>query len=185
MKKLVAVTALLSLNATAFAGEFKANVSGITEENTFANDYVLNALDCHGKNISPEIKWENAPKDTKAFAVTLYDVDGPSDSGFWHWLAFNIPANVNLIPKGASKNTKLLPKGTIESRTDFIKSVNGEYGYGGACPPKGDNPHKYVYKITALKDKIPLNKDASPAFVSYYIRQLKIAESVIEVHHGR
>ena len=59
----------------------------------------------------------------KHFAVTLYDVDGPSDSGFWHWLAFNIPANVNIIPKGASKNIKLLPKGTIESETDFIKSL--------------------------------------------------------------
>jgi Raf kinase inhibitor-like YbhB/YbcL family protein len=191
MKKLLISAISLLFTSTISAQEFSAKVNQISSDSfvstfkSFPNELILNGLDCKGGNISPEISWKGAPKETKSFAISLFDASAPTDSGFWHWVVFNIPSNVNTIKKGASKNIQLLPKGAIESRTDFIKDINGVYGYGGPCPSVGDKPHNYVFKVTALKDYIPLDKDATPAFISYYVGQLKLAESKIIVPFSR
>ncbi len=64
------------------------------------------ANDCSGENISPELHCENAPKETKAFAVTMYDVDAPTGSGLWHWVVYNIPSSVSLLPSDAGSLSK-------------------------------------------------------------------------------
>ena len=96
-----------------------------------AMEQVYNGFGCTGKNLSPQLSWDKAPSGTKSFAITAYDPDAPTGSGWWHWIAFNIPASVNSLDSGASGNS--MPAGTVESRTDY-----GSTGFGGACPPVGD-----------------------------------------------
>jgi len=138
---------------------------------------VFNGFGCTGQNISPHLKWTGAPRETKSFAITMYDPDAPTGSGWWHWTVANIPANVTSIPAGAS--SEALPPGSIEGRTDF-----GKPGYGGPCPPPG-KPHRYTFKVYALKDTLPVDKDASGAMVGFYANQMKLAEGSLEVKYGR
>src|SRR5262245_38717869 len=94
---------------------------------------VFNGFGCSGKNDSPALDWSGAPKDTKSFALTVYDPDAPTGSGWWHWVVFNIPASITHLDAGASAGA--LPAGAVQSQTDF-----GKPGYGGPCPPAGDKP---------------------------------------------
>jgi len=97
---------------------------------------IANVFGCEGGNISPSLSWSGAPADTKSFAITVYDPDAPTGSGFWHWVVFNIPSSTTSIPKDAgNEKKKLMPKGVIQSRTDF-----GTDGYGGPCPPPAGRP---------------------------------------------
>ena len=95
-----------------------------------ADEQVANVFGCKGGNISPALSWSGAPKDTKSFALSVYDPDAPTGSGFWHWVVFNIPPDVTSLPKDAG-NLKgaEAPKGAVQSRTDL-----GVPGYGGPCP---------------------------------------------------
>jgi Raf kinase inhibitor-like YbhB/YbcL family protein len=90
---------------------------------------------------------------------------------------FNIPADQTSLAAGASG--KSIPSGAIESRTDF-----GQPGYGGPCPPPG-KPHRYTFRVVALKDMIPLDKEASAAMVGFYMNQMKLAEAKITGKYGR
>ena len=101
---------------------------------------------CVGENVSPALNWANPPAGTKSFAITMYDPDAPTGSGWWHWLVFNIPASTTELPAGAGDPSKqLAPAGSVQSRTDF-----GQPGYGGPCPPKGDIDHHYHFTVYAL-----------------------------------
>ncbi|MBY0370676.1 YbhB/YbcL family Raf kinase inhibitor-like protein [bacterium] len=140
---------------------------------------VFNGFGCKGENISPDLTWSGAPSEAKAFAVTMYDPDAPTGSGWWHWTLFNIPSTVNSLEAGASSPKASLPAGAIEARTDF-----GKTGYGGPCPPPG-KPHRYIFKVYALKEPLPLDKEASGAAVGFYVNQMKLAEGTLEAKYGR
>ena len=143
--------------------------------------YVFNSFGCTGNNLSPQISWSGAPQGTKSFAITVYDPDAPTGSGWWHWTLFNIPADVTQLKEGASADPKELPAGAIQGRTDF-----GKPGYGGACPPVGDKPHRYILTIYALKtDKIDLDENASGALVGYYLNQNSLGKASLKVTYGR
>ena len=104
----------------------------IKEGGTIANEQVFKGFGCTGGNISPALSWSGAPSGTKSFAVSIYDPDAPTGSGWWHWVVFNLPPGTASLPKGAGDvKKKLMPKGAIQSRTDF-----GSDGYGGPCPPR-------------------------------------------------
>jgi Raf kinase inhibitor-like YbhB/YbcL family protein len=136
---------LFGCAAAAQAGGFKLSSPTIKPHSTLSMDQVFNGFGCTGKNISPALKWSGAPKGTKSFAVTLYDPDAPTGSGWWHWVVYNIPADVTELPEGAgTAGGAKLPKGAMQGRTDY-----GTHAFGGACPPPGDKPHRYIFTVSA------------------------------------
>src|SRR6266571_4858543 len=105
---------------------------------TIAEAQVFKGFGCEGKNVSPSLAWRNAPAGTKSFAITVYDPDAPTGSGWWHWIVFDIPADVTSLPAGVGNPASgQTPKGAVQSKNDF-----GKPGYGGPCPPQGDKPHR-------------------------------------------
>lgn len=142
----------------------------------------FNGFGCTGENTSPQLSWINAPEGTKSFAITMYDPDAPTGSGWWHWLAFDIPADVLEIPTNAGNvESGKMPEGAIQSITDY--SI---YGYGGPCPPEGHGYHKYEITVYALKtEKLGLTKDTNPAVVGYYLGNNTIAKSTIVAYFKR
>lgn len=142
-------------------------------------DQVLDGFGCKGGNVSPALSWSGAPKGTRSFALTVYDPDAPTGSGWWHWTVFNLAADVTSLPAGASGHPALL-KGAVEGRTDF-----GKPGFGGACPPPG-KPHRYIFTLHALKvDAVPVDADASAAMLGYMLKANTIAEARLTAYYGR
>jgi hypothetical protein len=131
------------------------------------SDHILSeafGFGCAGGNQSPQLSWSEVPEGTKSFAVTCFDPDAPTGSGFWHWVAVNIPANVSELAQGAGSGGGM-PEGTLQTRTDF-----GAPGYGGPCPPEGDHPHRYLFTLHAVGlDALPVEADTSAAVVGFML----------------
>ncbi len=183
MKKIVLGSVFLGLMfvTAAYSGEdFTLRSDQIGGQLT--NDQVFSGFGCTGKNISPSLNWTGAPKGTKSFALTLYDPDAPTGSGWWHWIIFNIPVNVTELKSDAGNPEKnIAPTGSVQSMTDF-----GKPGFGGPCPPVGDKPHRYIFTIYALDvPKLDLDKKASAALVSYTLNQHTIEKASIISYYGR
>ncbi len=180
------------LGAAVMLGAFAAGDAGakgltltstdVKSGGTIKLEQVLNTFGCTGSNISPALSWSGAPAGTKSFAVTVYDPDAPTGSGWWHWVVFNIPANATGLPKNAGDlKANLAPAGSVQSRTDF-----GTPGYGGPCPPKGDKPHRYIFTVFAVNvDHLDANADASPALVGFNLHFHTLAKASITAKYGR
>lgn len=175
------VVGLLTIQSVS-AADFTVTSPQIREGGRIADEQVFNSFGCQGANVSPALQWKGAPAGTKSFALTVYDPDAPTGSGWWHWVLFNIPASATALAKGAGDpQTNLLPPGAIQSRTDF-----GKPGYGGPCPPAGDKPHRYQFTLYALKtDKLPLDENAPAAMVGFYLHQNLIQKTVLKANYGR
>ncbi len=107
-----------------------------------------NGLTCNGENLSPQLSWKGAPEGTRSYVITMFDMDAPTGSGWWHWGVYNIPADVNSLEEGASKTSgNKMPFFAKEIFTDY-----GTTGYGGpACLAADEKPHRYVITVYALK----------------------------------
>ena len=147
-----------------------------------AHAQVNDGYGCTGRNRSPNLTWIRVPKNTRSFALTIFDIDAPTGSGWWHWVTYDIPADATGLAAGAGTvNSAQLPPGTKQARNDF-----GQPSYGGACPPKGDKPHRYVVTLYAL-DVATLDAPAhaSPAMIGYLIHQHRIAQSSVTATYSR
>jgi Raf kinase inhibitor-like YbhB/YbcL family protein len=173
---------ILVSSSLVVAGEFALKSPELEDGQTMKAEQVYSGFGCQGGNISPALRWSNPPKGTKSYAVTVYDPDAPTGSGWWHWVIFNIPAGVDGLAKNAGNPASgLAPHGSVQSRTDF-----GAPGYGGACPPVGNSPHRYVFTVYALDvDRLDLNPEATSALAGFAIHQHLIAKDTITVYYGR
>ena len=163
------VSFLLANNFTLTSSDLKGQLTKKQEFNGFG---------CSGENISPQLSWQNAPKGTKSFAITVYDPDAPTGSGWWHWVVFDIPSNKTTLVSGFGNSDS---KEAIQSITDY-----GKTGFGGACPPVGDKAHRYIFTVHALDiETLGLDKNTNAATVGYYINSHSIAKASIISYYNR
>ncbi len=155
---------------------FQLSSSSITDGQPLANAQVSGIMGAGGEDVSPQLSWSGFPEETRSFAVSVYDPDAPTLSGFWHWAVANLPADVTELPDGAGDGSEL-PGGAVTLRNDA-----GQRRYIGAAPPPGHGPHRYYVTVHAVDvDKLDLPEDATPAFLGFNLFQHAIARAVI---HG-
>jgi Raf kinase inhibitor-like YbhB/YbcL family protein len=175
----VTLLTVAGLFSASSANALKLTSLDIKPGGRIADEQAFNGADCTGKNVSPALVWSGAPKGTKSFAVSIFDPDAPTGSGFWHWWVADLPADATGLAKGAGSGTGL-PAGAVQARNDF-----GTIGYGGPCPPEG-KPHHYQITVYALDiDKLGVDKDASPAVVASRTHAHALAKATLTGLYGR
>jgi Raf kinase inhibitor-like YbhB/YbcL family protein len=181
MKKTIALSlASLALGMAvqaAYAADFELSSKSVKPGGAIGAQHYWNNFGCSGSNVMPDLAWQGAPPDTKSFAISLYDKDAPTGSGFWHWMVYNIPSAATELRGGVAGGT--LPTGAVEANTDL-----GKPGFFGPCPPVG-RQHNYVYTVHALKvPKLPVDPGASPALVGFILWQNTLAKATLGVVAG-
>lgn len=176
----IGIAAAISFSVSA-SQSFTMSSSDISNDQPLTEKQVFQGLGCSGANISPQLSWKNPPAGTKSFAITVYDPDAPTGSGWWHWTVVNIPAGVHAIAAGAGSQTRAeLPAGAVQGRNDF-----GFAGFGGACPPAGAKPHRYQFTVWALsRDKLPIDSNSSGALVGFMLNSNVIAKTQLTTTYG-
>lgn len=161
--------------------EFALESAEFREGDVLGNAQVYSGMGCTGQNVSPALEWRHAPAGTKSFAVTLYDPDAPTGSGWWHWVMYDIPASVNRLPTGAGDPGKEWMPGVVHGTTDF-----GQRGYGGPCPPQGDPAHHYVFTVHALDvEKLDVPDGATAAAIGFNINAHRLGMATLTGVYAR
>lgn len=172
---LVAFSAASSAAMTVYSNA-APDGSVLTQSQVFAG------FGCSGQNISPDLSWSAGPEGTQSYAVTMYDPDAPTGSGWWHWVVYNLPASTLALPAGAgTADGKALPDGAVQGKTDF-----GGPGFGGACPPAGDKPHRYIVTVYALgTEKIDVPANSTGAMVGFMIHANMLDKGSLTTTYSR
>lgn len=148
----------------------------VTDSQPLKKAQVSGIMGAGGQDTSPQLSWSGFPEQTRSFAVTVFDPDAPTASGFWHWAVANLPATVTDLPAGIGDGS-VLPGEAITLRNDA-----GLARYVGAAPPAGHGYHRYFIAVHAVKvEKLDLTADASPAYLGFNLFMNAIARAVI---HG-
>ena len=181
IKKIIFTTLLIISSLTVISqNTFTLSSKNLGGEATLKEEF--NGFGCIGKNESPQLSWKNAPEGTRSFAITMYDPDAPTGSGWWHWVVFDIPTSTTeLVANAGDIKLELTPEGTIQSITNY-----GSQGYGGPCPPKGHGLHQYIITVYALKtDTLGLDKNTNPAIVGYYLWNNTLAKASLITYYKK
>lgn len=124
---------------------------------------------------SPQLSWTGAPEGTQSFVVTCFDPDAPIVSGFWHWVAVDIPADVTELATGAGSSDDSLPGDAFHVPND-----GGGHGFMGAAPPAGDQVHRYFFAVHAVSEKtLGVDASASPAVVGFNLAFKTLGRAII------
>ncbi len=144
--------------------DFHLTSESMTHEARLDDAQASGMMGAGGQDESPQLSWSGFPEGTKSFAVTVYDPDAPTASGFWHWAVFNLPVTTTSLPAGAGTGgSGLLPEGAVQLRND-----GGFAGFVGAAPPEGHGPHHYHVVVHAVDvETLDLPAEASPAYLGF------------------
>jgi len=131
-----------------------------------------------GEDASPQLSWSGAPEGTRSYAVTVYDPDAPTGSGFWHWAVANIRPDVHELPAGAGDEAGSgLPEGAYQLAND-----GGQARFVGAAPPAGHGEHRYFITVYALDvEDIGVPATASCAYLGFTMYPHTLARASIVV----
>ncbi|MBD5770372.1 YbhB/YbcL family Raf kinase inhibitor-like protein [Marinomonas colpomeniae] len=174
---ILAASIIISASFSTNSFGFELTSSDIQEGEKMAKTFEFSGFGCDGGNLSPQLTWSDAPMSTKSFAITAYDPDAPTGSGWWHWVSFNIPAEVTSLSRGAD----LQSLGATELTSDY-----GSIGFGGACPPEGHGMHRYQFTIWALPvEKLELNDKVSSAIAGYTLNSMAIGTAKLTATYNR
>ncbi|MBE7162281.1 MAG: YbhB/YbcL family Raf kinase inhibitor-like protein [Williamsia herbipolensis] len=158
------------------ADVFSVTSDAVTEGSPLALAQVHDSAG--GENVSPGLRWAGAPDGTRSYVVTCFDPDAPTPSGFWHWVAVNVPADVTELPAGAGASDEALSaaaRGAFHVRNDFSRN-----GYDGAAPPEGDQVHRYFHVVHAVDvPALEVDGGTSPAVVSFNLAFHTLARAVL------
>jgi len=108
---------------------------------------------CDGEDVSPDLKWDGAPQETKSFALICDDPDAPGGN-FTHWVLYGLAATVTELPENFPEKEEVDSPKCKQGTNDF-----GKVGYGGPCPPRGSK-HRYFFKLYALNADLQLSPKA-------------------------
>jgi len=162
---------------------FTVRSNSFNDGDYLAKTHILSAafgFGCEGDNQSPHLAWSGAPTGTKSFAVTCFDPDAPTGSGFWHWLVFDIPATATSIAKGAG-TAAAAPAGGIQGYND-----TGANAYAGPCPPVGDPAHRYIFTLYAMPAAtLGFTATAPGGLVGFATRAGATAKATFTATYGR
>jgi Raf kinase inhibitor-like YbhB/YbcL family protein len=143
--------------------------------------HLADSMGMTGDNVSPELHWSGAPEGTQSYAITCHDPDAPTASGFWHWVVFDIPADVSALARGAGASDATLPAGAHHARNDA-----GALGYLGAAPPEGHGEHRYVFVVHAVdQPTLGLDSSATPAAVGFTLAFNTLARGLLVATYER
>jgi len=176
---MLGIGAMLGRSAIAAAQpEFRLASPDLPAGKLIREEFVANDFGCHGGNHSPALQWSGAPRGTKSFAVTMYDLYQPPQSGWWHWIVYDLPASTaGLVQDAGKAGGAGLPAGARQGTPDGDAP---QPHYYGPCPDEGDPPHHYVITVYALSvDHLGLPPTATAADVDYVITGKMIGKASI------
>ncbi|MCH8612527.1 YbhB/YbcL family Raf kinase inhibitor-like protein [Arsenicicoccus dermatophilus] len=157
-------------------GSFTVTSASFQDGATMTDAQAFDSWGMDGDNVSPQLSWSGAPAGTRGYAVTCFDPDAPTPSGFWHWLLVGLPADCTELAEDAgAEHGRTLPEGAFMMANDY-----GLKAFGGAAPPAGDRPHRYLFAVHALDtDDLGLDDTASGAATGFTIGAHTLARAVI------
>jgi Raf kinase inhibitor-like YbhB/YbcL family protein len=127
-----------------------------------------------GIDVSIPLNLNNVSSLGKSIAIIMDDPDAPTPTPFVHWLIWNIPTTITMIPEGIPNDKEVaILNGAIQGKNDF-----GEIGYMGPNPPSGT--HAYKIKVYVLDRLLDLKAGSSKASLENAMKGHIIQSTLLE-----